>query len=229
MKPCAGALLALGLGVWLGVGAAWADAVPVTFALEPGHEDKSVSWSATPLDLPMDVDIIAAMIMEPGPIAGPWQVALEPGSYLVSAFSEADVFELTVVVEANANQSYNVPALNLTQQVAYHCKDAPICRFQDEETGISFALPQGWGAEQPYFADLGTGEVAAEVSGVFFEDVESEGAAVWFLNPVDWIEDDNGPCLEVPIGILCSFEIGPAAQAGFDVIAPSLAVGPSGP
>ena len=122
-----------------------------------------------------------------------------------------------------------MPALNLTQQVAFHCTESLPCTIEDPETGLSFMLPNGWGAEQPYFADLGDGELAAEVSGVFFQEGEGESGAVWFLNPVDWIEDDNGPCQEVSIGTMCSFEIGPAAQAGFDLIAPSLAIGPSQP
>jgi hypothetical protein len=217
------------LGIWLSAPWAWADEVQVTFALEPGHEGVSVSWSATPLDLPPDADILSAMIMEPDPIDGPWQVVLEPGLYLVSAFSETDVFELSVSVTEAPNQSFTVPALDLSQQVAYHCADAPSCRIEDADTGLGFVLPQGWGAEQPYFADLGNGEMAPEISAVFFEEIDGDGAAVWFLNPLDWIEDDNGPCVPVSIGTMCSFDIGPAAQAGFDVIAPSLTVGPSAP
>ena len=229
LEPLARGLVSLGLGIWISVGLAWAEEVQVTFVLEPGHEGKFVSWSATPLDLPVDADILDAMIMEPDPIDTPWQVVLEPGLYLVSAFSETDVFELTVTVDTAPNQSYSVPALDLAQQVAYHCKEAPSCPIVDPDTGLAFSLPDGWGAEQPYFADLGNGEMAADVSTVFFEESDDEGSAVWFLNPVDWIEDDNGPCLDVSIGIMCSFDIDAAAQSAFDLIAPSLVVGPSAP
>jgi hypothetical protein len=223
-------VLLLGVGLWIGVVQAWADEVQVTFQLEPGHEGVVVSWSATPLDLPPDADILSAMLMEPDPIDTPWQVALAPGNYLISAFSETDVYELSVTItDAQKDQLFSVPALDLAEQVAYHCTETPICRIDDADTGLSFVLPQGWGAEQPYFADLGNGEMAPEVSTVFFEEAEGDAAAVWFLNPLDWIEDDNGPCLQVSIGTMCSFEIGPVAQAGFDVIAPSLVVGPSAP
>jgi len=229
MQRLARGVLLLGLGLWIGVVQAWAEEVQLTFQLEPGNEGVVVSWSATPLDLPPDADILNAMVMQPDPINLPWQVALAPGNYLISAFSETDVYELSVTITDAPNQSFIVPALDLAQQVAYHCADASGCRIDDADTGLSFVLPQGWGAEQPYFADLGNGEMAPEISAVFFEDTEGDEAAVWFLNPLDWIEDDNGPCLEVSIGTMCSFEIGPAAQAGFDVIAPSLAVGPSAP
>lgn len=229
MQPFTRGLLPLGLGLWMSATQVWAAEVQVTFALEPGNEGKFVSWSATPLDLPVDANILEAMIMEPDPIDTPWQVVLEPGTYLVSAFSETDVFELTVTIADAADQSFSVPALNLTQQIPYSCTEAPVCQINDPDTGLGFALPQGWAAEQPYFADLGNGEMAPEVSAVFFEEIEGEGAAVWFLNPVDWIEDDNGPCLAVSIGTMCSFDIGPSAQAGFDLIAPSLTLVPSAP
>ena len=211
-------------------GAAQAAEVQATFSLPAGFEDKTVSWSATPLDLGPDADVLSAMIMEPDALAGPWQVVLEPRQYLISAFSEQEVFELTVTVAAlPAAQAFEVPLLSLESSVAYKCDGAAACTYSDTATGLGFALPPLWAAEQPFFADLGEGVRAEEVSAVFFEDIEGEGGSVWFLNPVDWVEDEAGPCRDVAPGVLCTFDLDGAAEAGFAVIAPSLAVAGTAP
>lgn len=220
--------------VWAAVlalaGAAQAADLQVSFTLPPGYEDKAVSWSATPLDLAPDVDVLNAMTMEPDAFAGPWVVVLSPGEYLITAFSEVEVFELTTTLPAEpASQAYEVPILSLEASVAYRCEGADPCAITDASTGLGFTLPGGWAAEQPYFADNGDGSRAKEVSVVFYQDIEDEGAAVWFLNPVDWVEDEAGPCRDVAAGIMCTFDLGGVAEAGFALIAPSLVLGTKAP
>ncbi|RGP36967.1 hypothetical protein [Pseudotabrizicola alkalilacus] len=194
--------------------------VSVTALLPEGVEAGPVSWSAVPLDLPEEADVLEAMIMTPEPVNGPWQVVLEPGEYLLSGFTEAELFEAKAVVTTQTTL-IEVPVLAIEPAVALRCTE-PRCDYTDSETGLRVTLPQGWAVETPYHADLGDGELAEEVSAVFFEDVEGDGGAVWFLNPVDWITGDTGPCRAVAQGNLCSFDLTPAAEAAFAVIAPSL-------
>ncbi len=223
-------LAVVGAAACLLAGAVQAADVLATFSLPAGFEGKVVSWSATPLDLPPDADVLSAMIIAPEALAGPWTVTLETRHYLVSAFSDVEVFELTVTLAAEpATQAHEVPLLSLEAAVAYACEGGEICGFEDAPTRLGFALPPGWAAEQPYFADLGEGARATEVSTVFFEDVEGDGGSVWFLNPVDWIEDDAGPCRDVAVGVLCTFDLGGTAEAGFAVIGPSLSLLPVAP
>lgn len=221
---------AMALVVWAICGAVQAADVQATFSLPAGYEGKSVSWSATPLDLAPDADVLSAMTMEPDAFAGPWTVVLTPGQYLISAFSDVEVFELTTTLAAEpATQTYEVPLLSLESAVAFRCDGAGPCPVADAKTGLGFTLPGGWASEQPYFADLGNGTRATEVSAVFYEDVAGEDGSVWFLNPVDWVEDDAGPCREVALGEMCTFDLGGAAEAGFAAIAPTLTLGPAAP
>ncbi|WP_349037732.1 hypothetical protein [Pseudotabrizicola sp. 4114] len=194
--------------------------VNVTALLPEGGTAGPVSWSAVPLDLPEEADVLEAMIMTPEPVDGPWQVVLEPGEYLLSGFTEAELFEAKALVTAQTTQ-IAVPVLAIEPAVALRCTE-PRCDYTDAKTGLRVTLPQGWAVETPYHADLGEGQLAEEVSAVFFEDVEGDGGAVWFLNPVDWITGDTGPCRAVAQGNLCSFDLTPAAEAAYSVIAPSL-------
>lgn len=221
---------AIGLVLWIWAGPLQAAEVQTTFTLPQGYGDIVVSWSATPLDLAPGADVLGAMVMEPEASAGPWALTLAPRQYLISAFSEVEVFELTVTIAAEpAIQSFEVPLLSLDSAPVFRCEGQVPCPFADPVTGLVFDLPPGWAAEQPYFADLGEGERAEEVSAVFYDDVTGDEGAVWFLNPVDWIEDDAGPCRDVAPGVLCTFDLGGSAEAGFAVIAPALKLTPAAP
>lgn len=218
----------MGLILCMGAAPLRAAEVQTTFTLPEGYGDMAVSWSATPLDLPEGADVLGAMIMEPEAAAGPWVLPLPAGEYLISAFSEVEVFELTLSLGADpAVQAFEVPLLSLEASAVFHCDGQASCPFADPVTGLVFDLPQGWSAEQPYYADLGGGQRATEVSGVFYQDVSGEGGAVWFLNPVDWIEDDAGPCREVGPGLMCTFDLAGDAEQGFGMLAPSLKLAPA--
>lgn len=203
---------------------AMAQEVEAVFSVPPDFADLPVTWSATPLDLPPEADPFQAMIFEDEARAGPWIVTLAPGTYLVSAFSATEVFELSVAVAADMGP-VTVPPLELGPAIPFRCAQEK-CDFVDPVTGLRFSLPMGWAAEQPYHADLGDGLIAPEVSAVFFEDRQDDGSAVWFLNPLDWFVDENGPCRDVSLGSLCTFEVTQAAEDALSVIAPSLAIEP---
>ena len=219
-----GSVRAFGLAVMFAALPASAQAEPVlvsvTALLPEGAAPRPVSWSAVPLNLPETADVLKAMIVTPEPVAGPWQVLLEPGEYVISGFTEAELFEATTLVTAQTTL-IAVPVLAIEPQVALRCTE-PRCDYADAATGLRLTLPQGWVVDVPYHADLGGGALAPEVSTVFYEDVEGDGGAVWFLNPMDWITNDTGPCRAVAQGNLCTFEITPAAESGFAIIAPSL-------
>lgn len=204
--------------------AAAAGAAPVQLEVRAegpdGAEGDAVSWSAVPLDLPEEANVLDAMVMTEAPVQGPWRVALEPGRYLFSGFTPVELYEAEVEVTAEMAEIV-VPVLEIAGGVALRCAEAR-CDFADAATGLRVTLPQGWAVDQPYFADLGDGVLAEEISTVFFEDVEGDGGAVWFLNPLDWISDETGPCRAVAQGVLCTFDESPAAEAAFAVIAPTL-------
>lgn len=220
MRVVWGAILAFGLSL----ASAGAEPVAVSFSLPPEFADRSVTWSATPTDLSADVDLLEAMVVEAEPMAGPWAITLEPGAYLVSAFSEVEVFEAEIRIVAGTAQAYEVPPLLLETAIPFRCTDAPRCSFKDDPSGLLFDLPQGWAAEKPYHFELDDGAQAPELSAVFFEDIEGDGADVWFLNPPEWMVEENGPCQEGDLGPLCTFDLSPDAQAAFAIIAPSLRI-----
>ncbi len=218
---------------------ALADPISVTIAAAApeGAAQRPVSWSATPLDLPPEADVFAAMTMTREPVTGPWQVALEPGRYLISGFTEVELYELEVTLPdagpdagpdawPDAGRTILVPLLQVEPAQVFRCSEIPGCDYTHPETGLSLTLPNGWALDMPYHADLGGGEVAPELSAVIYEDRPDDAAAVWFLNPPDWIMDDNGPCRDVAIGPVCTFEISEPADNAFAIIAPSLRIAP---
>lgn len=202
-----------------------AEQVEVRFQLPADYAEAVVSWSATPLDLPEGADMFAAMVMQPDPAAGPWVVFLDPGTYQITAYSEADLFETTVTISTNPAQDYDVPPLVLERPEAFRCDtDAP-CDYKDDGTGLIFTLPGHWAAEMPFRLDLGGGQLADEISAIFYQDVDTEGGGAWFLNPVEWGEGDiSGPCEDVPLGQLCTFDKSDQAMAAFAILAPSLRI-----
>lgn len=220
MRVVWGAVLAWGLSL----ASATAEPVSVSFSLPSEFADRPVTWSATPTDLAADADMLEAMVVEAEAFAGPWNITLEPGAYLVSAFSEVEVFETEVTIVSGTAQAYEVPLLSLEASIPFRCPDAPVCSFKDDATGLLFDLPKGWAAEKPYYFDFGDGTLASELSAVFFEDIEGDGADVWFLNPPEWVVEENGPCQEVKLGPLCTFDLSSDAAAAIAVIAPSLRV-----
>ncbi|MDO9640443.1 MAG: hypothetical protein Q7J44_18065 [Pseudotabrizicola sp.] len=216
---------AIGLALMLvlpGAAQAAPVAVQVTALAPEGAGAGPVSWSAVPLNLPEGADVLEAMIMTEGALDGPWQVMLEPGDYVISGFSEADLYEISIEVTPQTTV-IEVPVLAIEPQVALRCTE-PRCDYADAATGLQVTLPQGWAVDLPYHADLGDGDLAPEVSTVFFEDVEGDGGAVWFLNPLDWITGETGPCRAVAQGNLCTFDVSAAAELAFAVIAPSLQI-----
>lgn len=208
----------------------FASEVTVSFVLPAAAKDMAATWSATPTNLPEEADILSAMVMEDEPRVGEWQVALEPGPYMISAFTDVDVYELNLdITDQDQGKVIEIPAIDYTQQIPYRCEGPAPCAYEDADTGLSFTLPAGWSSEQPYFPEIGRGELSADVSAVFFEHVEGDGGSVWFLNPIDWHDEEMGPCVDVDLGVMCTFEQSQGSEAAFSVIVPSLVQGAGAP
>ncbi len=205
--------------------------VGICLALAPGHliagevavdvlpEAKApeISWSALPLD-GLDVQPVVA----PDPIRGPWQADLAPGTWLISGLStDGRSFEDVVTLDEAPSHTLTIPEIEPPIDATYACSDSPTCAFTDEATGLSFTLPEHWGAESPFIPDLPDGAQPSGPSGGFFE-ITPEGGAYWALNPLDWVAGETGPCEEVAVGLICTFEESPVAKAALAVIAPSL-------
>lgn len=194
--------------------------------------ENPVNWTATPLDLPEDADIFSEMVFTVKPIIAPWVIDLEPGRYQVSGYSDQGVYEAEVTIADNGPASLQVPEVEVRDRASFICKEIDICRYSDPITGLQVTLPSGWAVEQPMLLE------DRQISTVFYEEAElggarsgfdavdeeseSQGTSVWFLNPPEWFEEDDGPCREVSLGALCTFFDGDATQSAFDIIAPSL-------
>lgn len=221
-STCAAVLLA-GLG-----GTAQADGIAMTFTLPPEvgpGPGQRVSWTALPLD-----SDAAAPVSEPGDFAGPWKVDLAPGTWLVSgAANDGKSYETIVQVRPGGETAFVVPKSSLSDHAVYTCEAAATCTFTDAHSGLTFALPIGWGADQPLIVEAPDGSLPAGPTVGFFQ-MDEEGGATWTLNPVGWTAgqtadqtaDQTGPCRDIPLGRLCSSEETDAAKAAFAVIAPSL-------
>jgi hypothetical protein len=231
-------VLALGLGstglaeVTLngpqGLGEPGGEARTVLVRIEDAPEAGQIalSWSAVPLDLPEGADVFSQMQVSGDDIAGPWTVALMPGRrYQISGYSDSQIYETTVQVTPQTVEIL-VPPLAAEQSIPFRCDAPGPCDFADPVTGLQFALPGNWAAEQPERAEPGAGGKEAVIRAVFFEEMDGDGGGVWFLNPQDWLVAEDGPCASVAVGQICTFERGPAAVAAEAILAPSLAMAP---
>lgn len=194
--------------------------------------ENPVNWTATPLDLAEDADIFSAMVFTVKPIVAPWVIELEPGRYQVSGYSDQGVYEAEVTITQDGPASLQVPEVEVHDRASFICTEIDICRYSDPITGLQVTLPSGWAVEQPMLlADRKLSTVfyeEAELGGArsgfdaVDEESESHGTSVWFLNPPEWYEEDDGPCREVSLGALCTFLDGDANLSAFNIIAPSL-------
>lgn len=92
--------------------------------------------------------------------------------------------------------------------------------FEDEPTGLGFALPPGWGADEPFFYETAGGVKADTPTMEFYlRDDLAQGALI-VLNP---IRQAPGPCTATNAGDLCHVGTGPA-QAAAEAIAPTLSL-----
>lgn len=214
-------MLALAGGV---VSPVFAGAIEAEFYLPETYSELSVTWSATPLSLPDGADVLAALVIEPSARPGPWIIALEPGVYLISAYSETTLFEATVTIAPDGQMRHEILPLAMAQPTPYRCPGTEICAFVDPPTGLAFSLPPGWAAEPPGYFDFGDGQTSDQISAVFYEDSGGEGELVWFLNPQEWHSDENGPCREIALGALCTYEETEEALAALHVIEDSLSL-----
>lgn len=195
-----------------------AQAVDVVFALPEEVGELPVFWSALPLEGQAETAVSL-----PDPVTGPWAAQLVRGTWLVSAVADdGRVFETILQIAPGAGQVLVIPEVEMAEDAAHSCHAADPCAVDDPETGLSFTLPPGWAAETPFLAQGDDGQLFP--TGGFFE-LEAEGGSYWALNPLDWA-DEAGPCREVAVGRLCTFEDGAggtrAAETAFAVIAPSL-------
>lgn len=209
---------------WMGLagaGCLWAvmaqaQGISLTFTPE-GAGDALISWSALPLDLADAQPVIA-----PDDVQGPWQVDLPAGHWIISGTgTDGHSYETVVQVEAGGDAAIPVPRLAMTDSAAWSCHGQPVCTYSDEHSGLSFALPDNWGAE-PFLVLTGPdGSLPKGPTGGFFE-MAPDGGAYWALNPVDWVQGETGPCHEMPLGLMCTYDETASAKAAFDVIVPAL-------
>lgn len=108
------------------------------------------------------------------------------------------------------------------------CTDSPSgCPVTHSSSGISLTLPNNWSMSEPYFYETAGGARSDLPTATFF--AEDFGNIIRVeLNPRQWMES-NGPCRSIGANQLCMFNgQGMGAEIGFEGIAFSLQVSPSG-
>lgn len=199
--------------------------VPATFSADTGGLELYVTWSAVPVqgqELPPE-----AWAMQEG-VIGPVTERFLAGQYEVRGDSGDSVFfDRVTILPGQANQ-FVIPVsrelspagedAHTLSEAGYRCDESEPCAIKDE-TGLSFALPAGWIAEQPFYHETAAGSRADLPSATF---TAQSGAAMLILNPVQWL-DSNGTCTPSPVGDLCIWgEAGPESLAALAVLLPSL-------
>lgn len=109
----------------------------------------------------------------------------------------------------------------LAEDVGYACPadNGVPCIFDDEQTGLLFALPPGWFTDFPTRAAWIAGDSSTDgpVRLTFYSPASPTPDTV-VLNPRQWIAI-NGPCISLQAGELCAFEPGSALlEPGLEVL-----------
>lgn len=127
-------------------------------------------------------------------------------------FDEASLAPENTGVEMAINTQEIAPSDEpaLGEDVGYACPadNGVPCIFDDEATGLLFALPPGWFTDFPTRTSATAGNQSTDgpVRISFFSSAEPYPDTI-VLNPHQWTEM-NGPCLEVQAGQLCFFAPG---------------------
>lgn len=215
--------------------------VPIEITAETGGLDLAVTWSATPVagqGLPPEV-----WVMNHG-VAGPVGAAFLPGRYDVRGDAGDTVFAGQIEVVAGGENRFTIP---VSAELSPAGEDEPseatepataeapgaapvtlnawnnsriTLSFEDGPTGLGFALPPGWGADEPFFYETAGGVRADNPTmGFWLRDDPAQGALI-MLNP---IRQAPGPCIATDAGDLCHVGTAPALAAA-EAIAPTLSL-----
>lgn len=205
------------VAVFMGLGGmAAAQDIPMTFTPEASG-DTPIAWTALPLDLADAEPVIA-----PEEVTGPWAIALPAGSWLIAGVgADGKSYETIALVQAGGDAQIAVPESAMADNAVWSCHGQPTCTHTDDHSGLTFTLPDGWAAETLVVVEKPDGSLPMGPTGGFFE-MAPEGGAYWALNPVDWVKRETGPCHEIPLGLLCTYDETDIAADAFAVIAPSL-------
>lgn len=192
--------------------------VPVNIAGGMGNSDRIEIWRDGAL-YSWDQSIYVQDFFDNryGP-AKPLIAPAEPGAYeIVYLFSElydeeAIAARVPLAVGAGAlleeaaapeTGGRDIQKADLSDGGGYSC-DQPICMITDAQTGLSFALPQGWFTDTPTSESATVGGQRGAPRVTFMRKV-GENTDTIVLNPRQWTAM-NGPCQDVTMGELCVFE-----------------------
>jgi len=206
--------------------------VEVTLSAETGTLELSIQWSAVPVPgqgLPAE-----AWALQEGSTAPVTETFL-PGEYDVRGDAGDTVFAGRIRVTPEGPNRFVIPVSDALSPAGEDRAAAPdasrracagpeACRI-DDASGLSFTLPAGWSADEPFLYETAGGARAAFPSATF---TGKGGQPILQLNPIRWVES-NGPCTDSPAGPLCIVGAADAASlAGLATILPSLAYTPAG-
>lgn len=215
--------------------------VPIEISAETGGLDLAVTWSATPVagqGLPPE-----AWVLNHG-VTGPVGADFLPGRYDVRGDAGDTVFagqievvvggenRFTILVSAELSPAGEdqMPASDEAASAEAPGPDPVALKvwntsritlsFEDGPTGLGFALPPGWGADEPFFYETAGGVRAdTPTMGFWLKDDLGQGALI-MLNP---IRQALGPCIATAAGDLCHVGAEPA-RAAAEAIAPTLSL-----
>ncbi|MCF6302718.1 MAG: hypothetical protein L3J13_05900, partial [Devosiaceae bacterium] len=189
--------------------------------LKDGHK----IWDSWFKNLISDDGIFMALPGEEGEYSLVYQYKNAAGERVEADFGTINVG--AVVLEDDADAV--APPPELTQEpaqvsaldIAYTC-DQGLCQQEAPDFDLSWALPGGWSAEQPFYYTTAGGVEADLPTMNFYGPNGLDGEFSVTLNPRQWLQS-NGPCFYVAIGELClmgTFE--GADSAAFNTLRTSL-------
>lgn len=198
---------------------------PVRISVPAEFEAEPISWSAEPV-APAAAPEAVAM---PEAILGPWEAALPPGRWRIEGLAESGmIFAAEIEVAEEGPQTFEIPIGFESEGMGEDAPPPPAgtgTPTTDAATGLSFALPPGWAADEPFFAETAAG-VASKFPSVVFTGPEGRMLA---LNPLRRLESD-GSCHDSAAGPLCVFGApDPETEAAMATILPSLSMAAARP
>lgn len=200
------------------------DVGPVDIAVSGPYMGTLRQWAAVRLP---DGETVRST----GERGAPWEVALTPGQWLITAIaSGADSEGLAAVVDITAAGPIEVgqptfATTPVTDVPPFHraCLGAAPCVYHDEVSGLRMLLMPGWLMQDPEPLTTAAGEGSGQPWSLFGT-TGTGSAPLVALNPRQW-DAMLGPCEDTAAGPLCHMaDIPDTALSGFRVIAATVRV-----
>ncbi len=161
-------------------------------------------WNSWYQSMISDEGIFMPLPSEEGEYSLVYQYKNAAGDWVEADFGTINVGAVVLEDDADAvapPELSEEPAEAAALDIAYTC-DQGLCQQEAPEFDLSWALPGGWSAEQPFYYTTAGGAEADLPTMNFYGPVERAEQFSVTLNPRQWSQS-NGPCFYVGNGQLC--------------------------